>query len=343
MKETEPSRQEWQDLYQAAGEFYNLKPWDWMSDADLFGVLNAESGEIEYCCVMGNAGELYALAVYLGTEGLDGYLALQSGEMGAEEMLFHQLCLMISFEDRSGLGSKDLQVIKSLGLKFRGRQVWPLMRSYRPGFLPWLLNAQEARILTTALQRTVVVAERFKENQAMLEPPEDDLYFVQVPESRDGGIEWRDRWLPPAPLEPPDPVELPAVDESRLSLIKQKCEVSHGTWEIDCSFAPFPVGEQGERPYFPRLLIWVDRETKMILGFHLTDNAGYLPEFQARLLEFMEKSGRIPRHISAIDEELFDALLPAATGLGIRLRLVEEFDCIDDVRENMAGFLARGM
>jgi len=92
-----------------------------MWDSDIFGVQNPESDVIGYCCVMGRVGQHYALAVYLGTEGLDGYFKIQSGEISPDDIdaLHVQKCLMISFEDRKFLRKPDFQVIKQLGLKFR--------------------------------------------------------------------------------------------------------------------------------------------------------------------------------------------------------------------------------
>jgi len=39
------------------------------------------------------------------------------------------------FEDRDGLDKQDREVIKKLGLKFRGAHAWPMFCSYRPGML----------------------------------------------------------------------------------------------------------------------------------------------------------------------------------------------------------------
>jgi hypothetical protein len=88
-----------------------------MWDSDLFGVQNPENGEIGYCCVMGGAGELFALNVYLDSEGLDGYLKMQSEEHYPphEDMLHLQKCLMASFEDRKYLQKEDFQIIKKVG------------------------------------------------------------------------------------------------------------------------------------------------------------------------------------------------------------------------------------
>ncbi|MGA9347192.1 MAG: hypothetical protein WBW48_00105 [Anaerolineae bacterium] len=140
MKETAPTTADWQALYQAALEFKEIEAWTWMYDSDVFGVQNPVSGEIGYCCIMGALGEMFALAVYLGSEGLESYMRIASepplDPSEAFEELLLQKCLMASFANREELAKEDYQVIKRLGLKFRGRIAWPLFRSYRPAYHP---------------------------------------------------------------------------------------------------------------------------------------------------------------------------------------------------------------
>jgi len=73
-----PTIQDWKNLFDAALKFKKIAPWQWMWDSDIFGVQNPANGEIGYCCIMGAAKEIYALAVYQGSEGLESYLRLNT-------------------------------------------------------------------------------------------------------------------------------------------------------------------------------------------------------------------------------------------------------------------------
>jgi len=90
-----PSLDEWQALYEAATAFRNARCWEWMYDDDLFGVMDPETGEIAYCCIMGRLGKQYALGAYLGSEGLQSLLAImESPYKLSPDLFFTQKCIM---------------------------------------------------------------------------------------------------------------------------------------------------------------------------------------------------------------------------------------------------------
>ena len=53
---SEPTAVEWNALYKAAAEFREIEPWAWVTEDDIFDVQNPVTGEIGYCCVMGELG-----------------------------------------------------------------------------------------------------------------------------------------------------------------------------------------------------------------------------------------------------------------------------------------------
>ncbi len=334
--------QEWRDLYQAAIKFKKIECWNWMEDSNLFGVQNPETGEIGYCCVLGAIGEVFGLVVYLGTKSLTDYLKIQSGEILPEDFdtIHFQDCLMASFDDRKFLKKPDLQTIKSLGLNFRGSKAWPLFRRYEPGFEPWYLNRQEAIFLTFALEQAREVALRFQTNMELFDSPVEGHYFVKVADRANESLVWRDEWLKPASFEKKELV-IPSVDEVRLQRIKNTVGQSQIVLETDFFYAPFVITE-GEKPYFPYLLLCVDHRSGLVLGYHIASHEGYRTDFQNQILNLMEEVKSLPKEIRVKKEESFKLLEPIASKLGIKLTLLKNLPALEEAREEMQSIFLSG-
>jgi hypothetical protein len=307
-----------------------------MSDSDLFGVQNPETGEIGYCCVMGAGGEVFALAVYLGWEGLIGYLAIQSGEINVDDpdVMHLQKCLMASFEDRDDLENEDLKIIRRLGLRFRGRKAWPQFRSFLPGYVPWYLTKEEASFLTVALEQAAEVALRFREDRNLLSPSEEGLFFTRVLLNKDGAPTWQDAWTEPVENEGRERLT-PPVDELRIKRMKKNRANKKGIcWEIDAFYFPGAV-EEGERPYFPRISVVADHTSALVLHFWLEAPRSYVTRFHDNLLSFFEDSKMLPEKIFVHDPEVFELLEPITSPLNIELKSVESLSAVEELRADM--------
>lgn len=192
MAKNTPTNEEWRGLYEAAVRAKKMAAWEWMT----VGVQDPETREIGFVRVMGMLGEYYAISFYSNPEVLYSFLTIQ--EMGLDinpDALLEIPQLHASFEDRGELHNKDREVIKELGLKLRGRKEWPMFRSYRPGFAPWFVESEEARLLTRALNQLTDVAPRFGEDPSLLEPPGEESYLVRVPHEGGGALVWEDRQM----------------------------------------------------------------------------------------------------------------------------------------------------
>jgi hypothetical protein len=341
--EKAPTTSNWKALYQAALEFKEIEAWTWMYDSDVFGVQDPATGEIGYCCIMGHLGEMFALAVYLGSEGLESYMRVASGpsvdSSEALETMLTQKCLMASFGGREELMKEDRQVIKRLGLKFRGRTAWPLFRSYRPACHPWHLTADEARFLTLALQQAKGVCLRFREDPDLFEPPQDELWFVRVPEETEEGLIWKDAWLEPDLLEDEYLPDVP-VDELRLARLKKEAQFMDAIWEMDFFLSPSAVQEKrGDRPYYPYMTMTVDHRSGFIFGTDLASPGTYLEEFPGRFLALAERLKKLPTELWVIREDAYDLLEPLTSRLGVELYLVDELESLEEARIALGRFM----
>lgn len=339
MNETS-SLEKWKNLYEAAIEFRDIQSWNWMWDKDLFGVKDPISGEIGYCCVLGKLGEVMGLAVYRGSDGLEGYLKIQSGEVLPEDVdpAMIPRCLLVSFEDRNQLQKPDLNLIKKLNLKFRGRSQWPLFRSYSPGYFPWYLTEEEVRYLTLMLQQAKDVSLRFKENPNLLTSPRKGFYFVRVAKDKSGKSEWRDEWLKAQLVQKKDLIEV-EVDRLRLQRIEEIANIKPMVWESDFFYLPIPVKERNERPYYPYALLWVDHSSGFILHVHIATPGDYASEYITQFLNLLESIKIIPSEILVRKEETLYLLKPIVSELGIRLKCLERLGTIEDLQKNMSKFL----
>lgn len=338
--ETAPTLQEWRALYEAAIHFKQMAPWDWMWDTDIFGVKNPVDGEIGYCCVLGRKGEFFGLAVYLGTEGLEGYLKVQLGIIkGKEDDALHSIkkCLLTSFEDKRYLRKPDLNIIKNLGLEFNGRFSWPLFRSYRAGYFPWYLTKEEAVFLTLCLERSKEMALRFKEDPHLFNSPDGSSYLVRI---RDDNLGWRDSWTKPTPLREIVLITK-TINSAQIENILNNSKQARQVWEVDFFYAPGYIAEKGKRPYFPVVFLFVDNYSFFILNSHLTLPDRYQVEFHEQFLKTIENNKILPEEIWVRKEELFAYIEPIAKQLDFKVRMVKRLKALDDARKHMFEYFGR--
>lgn len=338
MKNSEITMDEWKSLYEVSLKFKELACWEWMEDCDIFGVQNPADGEIGYCCILGGLGEVFALNVYLGTEGLDVQQRMLNGEFPPSDMelLFIQECLMASFENKKALKKKDLKIIEELGLKFRGKNAWPLFTSYLPGYIPWYLKKEEVNFLTLALEQAIFVAKRFKEDTDLLTPSKRGTYFVRVPEKKGETHVWKDEWLKPAPLKKEKEI-LPPVDEIRLRKIKKETKQGKNVWELDYSYSPMVINE-GERPYYPFLYLCIDRNSQLVIGNDIAEKKDRV-RFRETFLSMIEKIRFIPGTIIVKRKEVAELFEPVTKPLGIKIKLADSLNVLEQVQDMMTGFM----
>lgn len=337
-----PSAQDWEKLYSLAAKFKKIAPWDWMYDSDLFGVQDPESGETNYCCVMGRLGEVFALNVYLGPEGLEGYLKIASGKISGDDyaVLRLQNCIMLSFENKNYLDKNDIQLMRNTEINFQGKKSYPQFRRYQPGFIPWYLTKEEADILILAIEQAINVCLRLENNEDLLISPRQGLIFTRVSSRDKSGIKWEDRWISPAPyFKKQEYFSMNENEEILIQRIKEKKLAKNDIWEIDFSYFHTAVqNKKDQRPYFPQNLLIVDQSSQFIIGGGIAESDKYAREFREILLSSALKIGFIPKEIWIKNNDVANLFQPITDKLEIKLKMVKNLKIINRVRKDMEKF-----
>jgi hypothetical protein len=238
--------------------------------------------------------------------------------------------LQASFHDRKMLTQQDRDLIKELGLKFRGRKAWPMFRSYRPGYFPWYLEAPEVRFLTHALEQTLKVAPLVEEEPDFLEPVDQESYFVRVPRQEGEALVWEDQIIsvPPPELERISvSMDLEALEALMQSSQRLPC------LEVDLFIYPAQIGERGARPRYAYMVMAVEGESGFVLGSKLlmpdpTVDAVYgkVPETVVRLLA---KVDAVPKEVHVRSPILFQLMEMLVDDLGFEMVRTQDLPALD--------------
>ena len=333
------------ELFDLAIQIKELKPWHWMEETDLIGIENPETREIGFISVMGRLGEHEAIALYLGAEGLYDFIDLHSDEAGPPERVLENRHVQAAFSERKYLEKEDRDLIKQLGLKFKGG-AWPMFRSYRPGYLPWFVTLDEARFLIHALSQIIEVAKSVRDEAQPFHPTgrvEKDGYLMRVARKEGSALIWEDQvWRIPRPKHESVAIPIDSATLERLKLLPQtKLEM-----EADLILVPARIGKSGQRPLGLYLFMIADRDSGFIFGNEMMTAEDSLTAMHARLPNLLARmllQAEIMPQRLLVRSKLLRTLLRSLTqALNIELRQADELPSIDEAARCMGEWMRTG-
>lgn len=286
---TPPSLDQWRELYETAAALKKLTPWQQLNDHSFLIVELPEHEEPFYCSVMGMENLVYGIGVYPGNDAfLRLQLILEEEGHSPHLLMLEQCYLTCQFGDREDMTGEDREVMKSLGLRFRGRNQWPFFRSARPGQFPWFLTADEAKVLQAVLQNFLILFQQFKSGQLTA-----DFEF---------GEALRRRYDPEVKIWVNEVIPLPSPDMRRAVMVKNDAELTKfkkrkktkTELEIDSFYLPIPIQENPqEAPFAGHITLIVDHKSGEPLSPYIPERdeiPEQIPTFM--LASYIQRFGR---------------------------------------------------
>ena len=328
----------WCKLYDLAARVRALAPWQWMEETDVFGVADAAGGDTLFVSVMGMHGLYKAIALYLGAKELHRFQEIQrtDDDENTTDMILGIRQLHLSFGERRFLERSEKTMLDKLELQFTGKAVWPCFRSYRPGFIPWLIDAQDAQWLCMALGQLLDVAPHFREDPDLLSTEaHQGNYLVRTTGTSGTDAAWHDSFQPcPAPHTD---VQFEIAQEIMDAV--QATPASNMTVELDVFPSTMTIGEKGERLGRPYLMMAMDGATTRMLGIEQIATDGTIEsmwkQVPATFLRIVIKSKRRPRHLAIRSAWLAQILKPVCGQMGIGIVRASRIPALRYARQRM--------
>ena len=347
MGNTEPTTEQWRQVYDLATRIRDLAPWTWMWDTDLMAFRDPVDGCPRFVGVMGRNGEHFAVGVYPRVEDVFRVIDLALDPEPVPEMMVAVSNLQLSFEDRDYLDPSETRAMKRLGYRFRGKQAWPCLRSYLPSQFPWFVDSEELRQLILGLEMVLAVAPRFKGKQGDLDrlnsqAVENHTFLVHTRTEVDGKVQWEGEMMTFQRPAPPEIVQ--EMDKGLLKRVARLPIVQH-TFEVDMRPTLAPIQEQeGKRPYFPWTMLVVESGDGLIAGYEMlapfpTINAVY-SRAAGVLLDVLAKQKARPVGILVRDEKMAALLGEVCGELGVELSVQSQLPALEQAFDALNEFAA---
>ncbi len=321
----------WLELYEVAEKIQELEPWKYLREMDLLVYLSEPLNEVLYCSVMGHEGMYKSIAIYQ-EEQIHGFLELEKGQYPNQQLINYQECITCNFLSRQETLPKNREIIKELGLSFRG--IWISFENFEKGYEPSPININQVKIMIEALKNfymmfRLIIKEGAKidfENGKTLERRYDKkkkLFFnylvpLILPEKHFNTIE--------TGLE---------FEENIMKLPQTEMELEYEF----LNYVPIRIKnnkEQDGRYYYPIARFLAERKSGFAISHKLIDKNDYkskndyILESAGFLVDYFYKVGR-PRSIYVRDEEtkmyLKDILDKAKIKIVVspKLKVIDEF------------------
>lgn len=310
----------WRELCDSARMLQRLAPWKWMEPDRMFGLSLPGSVQIFFVSIMG--GDSASNQAVFAFSGWEAFAHIRE-RLEARSLTIHDLietpALQMSLVPEADIADADRSILACVGLDSPLPERVPVFRSHRTGFLPWLLNAAEARNLTAILRQTAGVAMRCETEPDMLTPPKPDLVRVLGPDA-DG--HWQEVWQAvPRAAEFEHPVPPDSDKLAQVAALPPQPE----RVQFDLALSSATVGHAGERIRTTYLLAACDSRNGKCVGadviMPVEGLAAMWRSVPGRFLDLCLHAGGRPREVEVASGQMMEALRPLLGRLPLKLTL----------------------
>ncbi|HEY5587328.1 MAG TPA: hypothetical protein VIK86_00070 [Candidatus Paceibacterota bacterium] len=283
---------------------------------------------------MGKAGDCIAIGSYAGVDAINGfYYIIDNPKISSTQYIRYQNNLMCYFGSRDELSSKELKVIKDLGLKFRGKNEWIYFRSFETGYVPYILDQNQVVQLTFVFQQLYMALKYFVQGKIKVDFESGNILHRKYDDKSK-------LWLTSeaSNIIPPR-IRMTTVINDELLLVKlNKLKTTRNEIEVDTLYLNVVINDKEfERPILGKPLIIADCKSGMLIDQNmLSPKDEVVQNIFGIFINFLMQNGK-PKTVYVRDEYIKDYLENLCEKIGVSLKVKGKLKAIDAFEKGYLG------
>ena len=341
---TNANREDWEDVFEQAVALRDVNPWYMMEESELFGIKSLYSDEIAWCYFIGNSGQVFALNIAIGDEGLAAYYKIRDPKLqfyGFGEQLFrffNQKIIQVEFTNPDELDKQDRLMHKLLKVPTAGNFQHCKIRQWQAGYPSVRPTDKNLPFIADCLEQALVVVQAYEKNEDIIYGPDTngspDKILVRSCQEQEDEIVWENKYIErtyPDTTITIDTSNLAEVLKTNLAGIERKdANYYYFMRYIRGSVRQDAKGGPAYRPIFSALLSPRSAYAHPPELFHYK---WLRKTFAKRFCRQLCELGYIPEHLIVNTTFTFNLLEPIASLLDIKLEYepqAKEFLAFED-------------
>jgi len=283
---------------------------------------------------MGKGGECYAIAAYDGLDSIKGFFEMAySNEVPGRQLIRYQNNVMRNYGNRDELTTKERNIIKELGLKFRGKNNWIYFRTFESGYAPYMPDKDEVLKFTKILKHVYMAMEVL--NKGMnIDFQNGKTLMRKFDDENNQWVNSEETVIMPN-MDYPVPI---LKDELLINRLKNQRQ-DDSILELDIAYLNSTINDRGyDKPLIPRLCMLVDAREGLVLSQNMvTPEYNDIDVVFETVINYIIQRGR-PKNIVVRDAYMASILIDLCEQTGIEVIESSKLHTIDQVVESFYQF-----
>ncbi len=325
----------WRTLQNLFSEIYELQPWTFLEETDVFGIHSPVTDKKYFISIMGSEGTLSAIAAYDGVKALGQFWELEESGTAESGDILTIPHFILTYESEEYTDPNQLKILRSIKKNFGYSDQWPEIKYIQSCKFPKDPDDAQMNELILIFEQVLEVCKRADGNPELLHPYEmdDEMYFMR--ETIKDGKQWTDKYRK---------IKIPAVSIkekwSRKDIdVLLTLPLSQAVCQAHFQILPLHIKGENDSISFPVTVILTQKKSGRIENNELLtpepDYETMLTKVPGVILDFIKSLGFRPRCIEVKNPLLYEMLKKPLMLSSIKLVFKDNLLSVEEAIESL--------